>query len=376
MAWETTPQGYIKTVARVTKGTVLEYLGHEIGLKDSRVNQTIKVNRTIEELSKPETLKSFEGMPLTITHPDDKEVNAGTWGDKAVGHIQNVRVDGNYIICDAYIQDKNAIELLKDKDIRELSVGYEPADIQENGGKFYHQNIRANHVAIVAEGRAGSDCRLQDSKQKRSGFAMKGIKGLLAFIKGKKLNDEGGTELTAEEIQELIASLELALAESTDEEAKKDLQAQIDDLKAQLEKAKEPVNDEGAPADDVEALKAENAALKAENEGLKAENETLKKELEDLKGSNEASATMADAKAKFPKVNLTDAKSAKDIRVAVLVDHKIYTKEEAAKLTDSEIRAAYAGLKASTAPKIGKKLLDSKGDKPTKTASQRLGGGK
>lgn len=374
MAWEITPQGYIKTVAKVTKGTVLEYFGHEIGLKDSRANKKIEVNRTIEELSKPETLRSFEGMPLTITHPDDKEVNASTWGDKAVGHIQNVRVDGNYIVCDAYIQDKDAIELLKDKDIRELSVGYEPADVQEKSGKFYHENIRANHVAIVAEGRAGSDCRLQDSKQKRSGFAMKGIKGLLAFIKGKKLNDEGGTELTAEEIQELIASLELALSESDDEEAKKELQAQIDDLKAQLEKAKEPINDEDG-TDDVEALKAENAALKAENEGLKAENEALKNELEELKSSNEASATMTDAKARFPKVNLNDAKSAKDIRLAVLVDHKIYTKEEAAKLTDSEIRAAYAGLKASTAPKlsIGKKLLNDS-NKPTKTATQRLGG--
>lgn len=368
MAWEILPQGYIRTIAKITKGTVLEYLGHEIGLTDSRVNQTIKVNRTIEELSKAETLKSFEGMPLTITHPDDKEVSAEDWKEKTVGHIQNVRVDGNYIICDAYIQDKSAIELLKDKDIRELSVGYEPADIQERGGKFYHENIRANHVAIVAEGRAGSDCRLQDSKQKRSVFAMKGIKGLLAFIKGKKLNDEGGTELTAEEIQELIASLELALAESTDEEAKKELQAQIDDLKAQLEVGPTDADPEGS-TDDVEALKAENAALKAENEALK-------KELEELKGSNETSSTMADAKAKFPKVNLTDAKSAKDIRLAVLVDHGIYTKAEAIQLTDSEIRAAYAGLKASTAPKIGKKLLDSKVDKPTKTASQRLGGGK
>lgn len=371
MAWEITPQGYIKTVARITKGTVLEYLGHEIGLTDSRVNQAIKVNRTIEELSKPETLKSFEGMPLTITHPDDKEVSADDWGEKSVGHIQDVRVEGNYIVCDAYIQDKNAIALLKDKDIRELSVGYEPADVQERGGKFYHENIRANHVAIVAEGRAGSDCRLQDSKQKRSGFAM-GIKGLLAFLKGKKLNDEGGAELTAEEIQGLIASLELALSESEDEDAKKELQAQIDDLKAQLEKAKEPINDEG-PTDDVEALKVENASLKAENEGLKAENETLKKELDELKGSAETASAMNDAKAKFPKVKLSDAKTAKDVRVAVLVDHGIYTKEEATALTDSEIRAAYAGLKASSKPSIGRKLLNDS-QKPTKTANQRLGG--
>lgn len=372
MAWEITPQGYIRTVARITKGTVLEYLGHEIGLTDGRANQKIKVNRTIEELSKPETLKSFEGMPLTITHPDDKEVSSEDWSEKSVGHIQNVRVEGNYIVCDAYIQDKNAIALLKDTDIRELSAGYEPADIQERGGKFYHENIRANHIAVVAEGRAGSDCRLLDSKQKRSGFAMKGIKGLLDFIKGKKLNDEGGAELTAEEIQELIASLELALSESEDEDAKKELQSQIDDLKAQLEKTKEPINDED-PEADVEALKVENAELKAENEGLKAENEALRKELDELKGSAETVSVMNDAKSKFPRVNLNDAKTAKDVRIAVLVDHNIYTKEEAAKLTDSEIRAAYAGLKASSrSSNIGRKLLND--NKTTLTANKRLGG--
>lgn len=199
-----------------------------------------------------------------------------------------------------------------------------------------------------------------------------GIKELLAKLKGKRLNDAEGVQLTAEEIQELIASLEASLTSSEDEEAKKALQAQIDDLKAQLEKAKEPINDEGVV--DPVVLQAENAELKAENEGLKAENATLKEELEALKDAVEAEATMVDAKAKFPKVNLNDAKSATDIRLAVLVDHKIYTKEEAKNLTDSEIRAAYAGLKASSKSlSIGRKLLND--SKPsTRTANQRLGG--
>lgn len=371
MAWEITPQGYLKTKASITKGAVLEYLGKDIGLTGSDAVKRVEVHRSIEELAKPETLRSFEGMPLTITHPDDKEVKADDWKEKSVGHIQNVRREGNYIVCDAYVKDKNAIELLKEnKKIRELSVGYEPADIQERGGKFYHVNIRANHVAIVAEGRAGSDCRLQDSK----GVKTMGIKGLLAFLKGKKLNDEGGAELTAEEIQELIASLELALAESEDEEAKEDLRNQIEALKKQLEEAKAPINDEEPATEDVGALKAEIAELKAENEGLKAENETLKTELEALKNSLETDQALNDAKAKFPRVKLNDAKTAKDVHVAVLVDNGIYTKEEAQKLTDAEIRAAYAGLKASTrANKIGKRLLNDSA-KPTKTATQRLGG--
>lgn len=199
-----------------------------------------------------------------------------------------------------------------------------------------------------------------------------GIKELLAKLKGKKLNDAEGVELTAEEIQELIASLEASLTASEDEGAKKALQAQIDDLKAQLEKAKEPINDEEP---DAEALVVENAALKAENEGLKAENETLKKELEELKGSAETEAVLADAKKWFPRVNLNDAKTGREGMLKVLTDHQIYEEKQTSKLTDSEIRAAYVGLKASTAPKlkIGKTLLNDS-NKPTKTAAQRMGG--
>lgn len=354
MAWEITPQGYIKTTARITKGAVLQYYGHEIGLTDSRANQIINVHRTLEELSKPETLKSIDGMPLTITHPPDKKVSADDWKDKTVGHVQNPRVEGNYIVCDVYIQDKSAIELLKDKDIRELSVGYEPADIQEINGQFYHKNIRVNHIAIVAEGRAGSDCRLNDSKSKtgvKMGFKTKKIVGSIK----KLLTDSGlSTEEINKKIEELMAQLEEVQGKEDEESKSKaeELQKQIDELKAQLE----ALNDDNPNAGD-DQKDAQIVALTAELEEVKKERDELKARVEELEAEKDKDSVINDAKTRFPKVNLNDAKNGRDVRINVLVDHGIYSKEQAAKLTDAEIRAAYAGLVASS-PKKNKTVSE------------------
>lgn len=375
MAWETTPQGYIKTTARITKGAILQYYGHEIGLTDSRANQIVNVNRTLDELSKPETLKSINGMPITITHPDKKAVDANDWKSKTVGHVQNPRVESNYIVCDAFIQDKSAIELLKDKDIRELSVGYEPADIQEINGQFYHKNIRVNHVAIVAEGRAGSDCRLNDSKSK-TGEKMKfhAKKTWLVDALKKLLTDSG---LSAEEINKKIDELMAQLEEvqgKEDEESKskaEELQKQINELKAQLE----ALNDDAPNAGD-DQKDAQIVALTTELEAVKKERDELKARVEELEAEKDMGSVVNDAKTRFPKVKLTDAKSARDVRINVLVDHGIYSKEQAAKLTDAEIRAAYAGLVATSTKKNStiSSLLNDSQSKSTKSASARLGG--
>lgn len=98
MAWKKTPQGYAVTTATITRAGSIEYYGHEIGLTGSDANKKISILRTLEELSRPETLKSFEGLPLTLTHPDSGEVTAGDHKEKAIGHIQNVRAEIDNIL--------------------------------------------------------------------------------------------------------------------------------------------------------------------------------------------------------------------------------------------------------------------------------------
>ncbi|HGK4817014.1 TPA: DUF2213 domain-containing protein, partial [Yersinia enterocolitica] len=240
MTWKRTPQGYVITTATITRAGPIEYYGHEIGLTGNDANKKITVIRTLDELSKPETLASFNGLPFTLTHPDDGEVTATDHKDKASGHIANTRMDGDEIVCDVYLTDSASIETLEKTGIREVSVGYEPAELVERDGKFYHINIRGNHVAGVAEGRYGAQCKLNDKKGKPM---FKTLTDALSFLKGKKLKDAEGAALTPEELIGMIAALEKALeglnGQGTEEAAAQAQQvlAQLAELKAQLDGA-------------------------------------------------------------------------------------------------------------------------------------------
>lgn len=206
----------------------------------------------------------------------------------------------------------------------------------------------------------------------------------LRFLKGKKLKDAEGAALTPDELVGMIAALEKALEDLSGqgtEEATAQAQevlAQLADLKKQLEgMTGAPVTtdeDPGTAGGDDKDTKI--AALETENADLKAKIKALEDELEQLKSGNEASTTLADAKARFPKVNFNDAKSARDVRAAVLVSTKAFNDAQVKTMTDSEVRAAYAAIQATSKPRseIGAHLLNDSSKQSTKTATQRLGG--
>ncbi|HEN3248737.1 TPA: DUF2213 domain-containing protein [Yersinia enterocolitica] len=380
MTWKRTSQGYVITTATITRAGPIEYYGHEMGLTGNDANKKITVIRTLDELSKPETLASFNGLPFTLTHPDDGEVTATDHKDKASGHIANTRMDGDEIVCDVYLTDSASIETLEKTGIREVSVGYEPAELVERGGKFYHINIRGNHVAGVAEGRYGAQCKLNDKKGKPM---FKTLTDALSFLKGKKLKDAEGAALTPEELIGMIAALEKALeglnGQGTEEAAAQAQQvlAQLAELKTQLDGATASVPVDADPAASADGDKdAKITALETENADLKAKVKELEDELAKLKGDSETEATMTDAKSRFPKLNLTDAKSARDVRTAVLVSTRAFNDTQVKSMTDSEVRAAYAAIQATSKPRseIGTHLFNDSKPTPTKTATQRLGG--
>lgn len=380
MKWKRTAQGYVITTATITRAGPIEYYGHELGLTGSDANKKITVIRTLDELSKPETLASFNGLPFTITHPDDGEVTAADHKDKASGHIANTRIEGGEVVCDVYLTDAAAIETLEKTGIREVSVGYEPAELVDRGGKFYHINIRGNHVAGVAEGRYGPQCKLNDKKGKPM---FKTLTDALSFLKGKKLKDAEGASLTPEEIVGMISALEKALedlnGQGTDEAAAQAQQvlSQLAELKSQLEgmTVSPPADaDPDAPAGDDKDAKI--TALETENADLKEKVKELEDELASLKAGSEAESTLTDAKARFPKVNFNDAKSARDVRTAVLLSTRAFNDAQVKAMTDSEVRAAYAAIQATSRPRseIGSHLFNDNKPAPTKTATQRLGG--
>lgn len=375
MRWKQTPAGYVITSAKITRAGPVEYYGHELGLTGAQANLPVIVHRPLEELTRTETLASFEGQTLTLTHPDSGEVNAREWKDKAIGHIQNVRAEGDYLVCDAYIKDAAAIAVLTTSGIRELSCGYEPARIIERQGKMIQIDIRGNHVAVVAKGRLGDTCRLNDKK----GKPMKrlNLKEVIALLKGKRANDADGQPLTEEELIGMIAALESTLAEldgHADEETLKkvaEVTAQLAELKAQLEAltlspATAPTDADGQPEENAVADDRDLriAALEKENAQLKQRIVELEDEVADLKAAQETETVLTDARARFPRLMIDSARTAREIREQVLAHTGAFNDAAVKAMSDAEIRAAYAAAQALNKPRhsqLGAVLLgDSK----------------
>lgn len=385
MTWRTTPAGYVITSAKITRAGPVEYYGYELGLLGREARKKFCINRTLDELTKPETLASFEGQTLTLTHPDSGEVTATQWKDKAIGHIQNVRAQGNYLVCDAHIKDAAAIEVLKSSGVRELSCGYEPAVLIERNGEIYQTNIRGNHVAVVSKGRVGADCRLNDKQgRKMKKFTLKDV---ITLLKGKRANDAEGGPLTEEELIGMIAALEATLADldgNTDAETLQKAQEvadQLAELKAQLEAIKNgstaPTDAEGDPDSSADDKDLRIAALEEENADLKRQVADLQEELARLRGDQETASVLNDAKARFPKVDMARAKSAREIRERVLTCSGAFNDAAVKSMTDAEIRAAYAAAQALNKPRnsqLGQVLLADGAPKKVVNLTHKFGG--
>jgi len=130
----------------------------------------IVVERTADEVFSPETLASFEGMTVTILHPEDEEgnikfVDPENWRELAVGHLQNVRrgtgSQSDLMIADLIIKDEEAIDYIENG-LREVSCGYDAEYQQTAIGKAKQYQITGNHVALDPNGRAGSRCAIGD----------------------------------------------------------------------------------------------------------------------------------------------------------------------------------------------------------------------
>ncbi|CCM44476.1 DUF2213 domain-containing protein [Cronobacter sakazakii] len=135
----------------------------------------IVVTRDADEVFRPETLASFEGMAFTLGHPKDM-VNPGNWKDHAHGHIQNVRRgtgdQSDLMLADIHIKTSEAIqEVMNGQD--QISMGYDAEYEQIGPGKARQHTIIGNHCASVPNGRAGIRCSIGDSismANKRQGW--------------------------------------------------------------------------------------------------------------------------------------------------------------------------------------------------------------
>lgn len=167
--------GYLHVaLTPISKACVNPYLGRELpgweeeGLDPDRIYYGL---RDPEELEK--AASTFNGLPLLLDHHTisadnpQKDYTVGSTGTDAV-------FEAPYLKNSMSVTDAEAIAAIEDGTAREISCAYRftpdftagEYDVG-NGDKVHYdfimREISGNHVALVAEGRAGADVAVADS---------------------------------------------------------------------------------------------------------------------------------------------------------------------------------------------------------------------
>ena len=159
-------------VSHLTKAQVRPYYGHEVPDWERLRLDPQKIYRGYcppEELSKPETIESTNGIPIQLNHhPDYADA------PQIKTRVGSTGTDGAfrapYLDNSLHFTVEDAIKRIVDGSMRELSLSYRytpdfiPGKTPDGEDyDFVMRDITANHVALVEQGRAGRDVLVQDS---------------------------------------------------------------------------------------------------------------------------------------------------------------------------------------------------------------------
>ena len=279
------PEGYLLCLnVPVARTGTQEYLPEELNLSPGP--SPVPVYRPEEEVFSPETVASFEGMPVTNDHPPDG-VDIENIRRLQRGHAHNVRRgtgnESDLLLADLIITDPVLIDaILGGK--REISCGY-TYELCEENGRYIQRKIRGNHIAVVDAGRAGPRVSIRDEKsagpsrvlhttypERRNTTMKKSLSKVLA-----RMAKDGDAETVAEFIGEMLSeNPEEAAAEepvtvevpenheiTIDEEAFSGLLQRLDQLIALLTAGLAPAEPAAEDADPEEAAEAVEEILEA-----------------------------------------------------------------------------------------------------------------
>ncbi len=209
------PEGYLLCLnVPVARTGTQDYLPEELGLPSGP--GVISVFRPETEVFAPETMASFEGMPVTNDHPPDG-VDIENIRRLQMGHAHSVRrgtgEESDLLLADLIITDERLIDaILSGK--REISCGY-TYELSEENGQYIQRKIRGNHIAVVDAGRAGPRVSIKDHKRpERRNSMKKSLSKILA-----RMAKDGDVETVAEIIEEMIEEAPETPAEAVAEAA-------------------------------------------------------------------------------------------------------------------------------------------------------------
>jgi hypothetical protein len=256
----------------ISREGIFPYSGAQIGAEDK--DRIYQVYRPAEELAHPDTLASFQLMPIIDDHTmlGEGATPAEEVGvDGVIG--ENVKVTDGVMTANLKIFSGALAEKIKNGK-KELSCGYrcvyDFTPGEWNGQKYdaVQRQLRGNHLALVKEGRMGPSVSVLDQ--------------MVFTVDAKEL------EPAMDEIKEMLAvlaarmdALEAAAADKYDEKSE-----MTDEEKAakDAEEAAAAAAEEKAAKDAEEAAAAAAAEDEDEDEGGEnAAMDAVFKELADLK---------------------------------------------------------------------------------------------
>jgi hypothetical protein len=225
------------------------YMAGELPVEPDELGY-IQVTRTPEEVFHPNAIASFEGKPVTNLHPDEL-VNPDTWGEVAVGTVQNVRRQGDLLVADLLITQADAIKDVQ-SGLREVSCGYEAEYEAMGPGKAQQRAIVGNHVALVPKGRCGSICSIKDHEPMKLKTWKERILAAL------KTNDQATIKATVDAMSDEpeAGDLHIHLPATGDNEEENTIEARvkrIEEALAKLTAAKDAEGKDPEKKDDEDA---------------------------------------------------------------------------------------------------------------------------
>lgn len=301
---------------KLTKEQVVNYSGAQIdpnGMFGLDPNRIYSVYRPAKEINKKSFIDSLEVVPLLDEHPSG--AFDGGKEKKVMGCLYNIKWDARQkaLIGDLKVMD-NDLKRKIARGVKELSLGYGVKYVRKMGifeGKpydFIQTDLMGDHVALVPEGRAGSDCCVRDSKT----FASDSM----------ELPDMDITKMSADELiealrgcdAEVVGKVKDALCAPSEEEKK----AAEEKAAADAEAAKK--------AEEEQAKKVEDEKKEAVDAAVEEQKKADEKACEDAcaKAADAAIteykkviALAADCKSRFGEIALDGIKTERDLAVKV-----------------------------------------------------------
>jgi len=223
-----------------------------------------------DDVFRSDSLDTLRGIPVTIDHPAEL-VTADTAKDLQVGSVlENYRIDGRHIVAPMTVTTRDGVEAVQDGR-RELSLGYRVDLVEEegtyNGEAYTHRqtNVRYNHLALVAAGRAGSarinldGASVCQSPEQEIAMSDKTL---------ERVTLDGISYDAAPEVAKALEKAQKAEAKARADadEQRADMQKQIDTKQAEVDELKAKVKDMEDKRGDaaIDAMVKDRVALLAE----------------------------------------------------------------------------------------------------------------